>query len=581
MLLINKTLIKMAKGLWGWIIVIVGLKMLTLVATTMFAKTIAYFLGDVMSANMTFNQAMSAIFVALVVSLIMLVSELLTGEAQYRCTAKARVHLRKYIFSKVLELDVGHIERIGPVSAITSSVDGVESMQVYYSQYLPGLIYCLLSPIYLFFQIKDVSLGIAILLFITSFILLPINNIFRGHIEKLKTEYWASLEDMTGYYLESIQGLTTFKLYEQDQLRQDVLTQKTTAFNHKIMDVMKVNFTSFLFTDGMIYGSIIVGAFMACYDLYHGNMDLSSALMVLMLGYSFFSAVRKLMNETHTALAGVAAVEKVSQILDIDTTRPYDPNAIEDSENYQGIKLENVSYAYQNQPTIHNVSMKIPKGKITAFVGMSGCGKSTLASLLMRFIDNSSGHIYMEGHNYLSMTPEQLRKNIIMVPQQVSLFSGTIKENLLIAYPRATDEELLEALENVRLKDWVLSLPHGLDTSVGDGGDKLSGGQRQKIGIARALLSQAEYIILDEATSSVDIESEKEIWGCIEELSLTRTLIIISHRLSSIENADCIYVISQGQILEQGCHEELMQHHQLYYELTMKQRQLDEEGVQA
>lgn len=581
MLLINKSLIKMAKGLWGWICLIVCLKMLTLVGATLFARTISQFLGDAMSVNMSLLEASSAIIVALIASLLMLVSELLTGEAQYRCTAKARTTLRKNIFSKVLELDVGNIERIGPVSAITSSVDGVESIQVYYSQYLPGLIYCMLSPIYLFFQLKDISLVIACLLFLTSFVLLPINNVFRRYIEKLKTQYWASLEDMTGYYLESVRGLTTFKLYEQDQYRQDVLEKKTNAFNDRIMDVMKVNFTSFLMTDGMIYGSIVVGTLIACYELYHAHIDLSSALTVLMLGYGFFSGVRKLMSETHTALASVAAVSKVSQILDINTSRPYDENAPLDLENYQGIKMENVSYKYEGRhQAICDISLKIPKGKITALVGLSGCGKSTIASLLMRFFDCDSGHIYMEGQDYVSMTPEQLRKNIIMVPQTVSLFSGTIRDNLCIAYSKATDEELWEVLDNVKLKEWVMSLSQRLDTYVGDAGDKLSGGQRQKIGIARALLSQAEYIILDEATSSVDIESEKEIWNCIEHLSLTRTLIIISHRLSSIENANCIYVLSDGKILESGNHEELIANKSLYYRLVQQQRQLDEKGVQ-
>ena len=243
--------------------------------------------------------------------------------------------------------------------------------------------------------------------------------------------------------------------------------------------------------------------------------------------------------------------------------------------------MENVSYKYEGRhQAICDISLKIPKGKITALVGLSGCGKSTIASLLMRFFDCDSGHIYMEGQDYVSMTREQLRKNIIMVPQTVSLFSGTIRDNLCIAYSKATDEELWEVLDNVKLKEWVMSLSQGLDTYVGDAGDKLSGGQRQKIGIARALLSQAEYIILDEATSSVDIESEKEIWNCIEHLSLTRTLIIISHRLSSIENANCIYVLSDGKILESGNHEELIANKSLYYRLVQQQRQLDEKGVQ-
>ena len=214
MLLLNRTLLKMAKGLWGWMGVIVGLKMVTLVGTTMFAKTISQFLGNLYAPNLTWAEAGSAILAALLAAILMFASELLTGEAEYRCTAKARTSLRRRIFAKVMELDVGNIERIGPVSAITSAVDGVESMQTYYSQYLPGLVYSVLAPIYLFFQMKEALAGggRGALCAIAHRSCCPSNNIFRAHIEKLKTEYWACMEDLTGYYLESVQGLTTLKL---------------------------------------------------------------------------------------------------------------------------------------------------------------------------------------------------------------------------------------------------------------------------------------------------------------------------------------------------------------------------------
>lgn len=187
MLLLNKTLLRMAKGLWRWIFLITGLKLAVLVGLAAFARIISGFLGNVASPAMTAGDGARAVVSALLTAVIMLLLELLTGEAQYRCTAKARQTLRTGIFSKVLELDVGNVEKIGPVSAITSSVDGVESMQVYYSQYLPGLFYSLLAPIYLFFQLWKVSLAPAVLLFLVSFLLLPVNNIFRRHIETLKT----------------------------------------------------------------------------------------------------------------------------------------------------------------------------------------------------------------------------------------------------------------------------------------------------------------------------------------------------------------------------------------------------------
>ena len=569
----------MAKGLWGWIFVIAGLKLITLVGVAIFARIISGFLGNISSPSLTLTGASHAILSAFVTAVVMFTAELLTGEAEYRCTAKARQSLRTSIFSKVLELDVGNIEKIGPVSAITSSVDGVESMQVYYSKYLPGLLYCLIAPIYLFFQLSEVSLMPAVLLFVVSFILLPVNNVFRKHIEKLKTEYWSSMEDLTGYYLESVRGLTTFKLFGRDGDRTQVLEKKSRDFNNKIMDVMKVNFSSFLITDGLIYGAVSVATGIAAFQMAVGALSFADGLMVLLLSFGFFGSVRQLMSATHSALAGVSAADKVEKLLDIDTTRPYHPDISTVAEPYNGIRLEHISYAYQGRKAaLHDVSIDFPYGQSTALVGLSGSGKSTIAGLLMRFYDAKQGRILLEGRDYVSFTPEELRKQVIMVPQTVSLFSGTIAENLRISAPEATDGELLEALEDVRLKDWVLSQPQGLNTFVGDGGGKLSGGQRQKIGIARALLCRAEYIIFDEATSSVDLESEREIWNCIDELSRTRTLIIISHRLSTIQNAGRIYVLSNGQIAEQGSHGELMNNHGLYRRLVEEQASLEGQG---
>ena len=301
--------------------------------------------------------------------------------------------------------------------------------------------------------------------------------------------------------------------------------------------------------------------------------------MVLMLSFGFFSSVRQLMGATHSALAGVSAADKVEKLLAIDTTRPYHPEIKKESPAYAGIEIRHAVFSYSARKTaIRDVSLKIPRGKMTALVGLSGCGKSTIASLLMRFSDLESGSILIDGQDYTSIKPEDLRKKIIMVPQYVSLFSGIIAENLRIAAPNATDEELLQALSDVRLKDWVTAQPEGLNTPVGDAGSRLSGGQRQKIGIARALLCRAEYIIFDESTSSVDVESEREIWNCIGELALTRTLIIISHRLSSIRNADCIYVLENGKIAESGVHDTLMHNDGLYRKLVTEQLELEKQG---
>lgn len=582
MLLLNKTLLQLAKGLWGWILSITALKLVVLVGTALFAQSIGGFLGTLDSPSLTGEAMGAAIRSALLAALLMLAAELLIGELEYRCTAQARLSLRRKIFAQALALGVGHIERVGPVSAITAAVDGVESMQVYYSKYLPGLLYCLIAPFYLFWQMRQYSLPVAGFLLAVSLVLMPVNNLFRKHIEALKTEYWDSLEDLTGYYLESVRGLTTLKLYNQDQRRTDGLRDKADRFNRKIMDVMKINFRSFLLTDGLIFGAVAVSVALAGHQLAQGNISFSAALTVLLLAFGFFASVRQLMSVTHTALLSVAAADKVSRLLEMDTSRPYDPHLPPEDNPFPGLRMEGITFAYPGRaPALRNLTLEIPRGKTTALVGLSGCGKSTVASLLMGFFDPAAGRILLEGRDTRSFTPAQLREKRILVPQTVSLFSGTIRDNLLLAAPQATDQELLEALEEVWLKDWVLAQPLGLDTDVGDAGQKLSGGQRQKIGIARALLCQAEYILFDEATSSVDLDSEREIWRCIDALAKTRTLLIISHRLSTIQGADQIYVLDRGQVAQRGTHRQLMAEGGLYRRLVEEQQMLEHQGEEG
>jgi len=582
MLLLNKNLLRMAKGLWGWMILICVLKIIVLVGGTEFASVIASFLGTLTDLDMNFFTAKEAVVWALLYALMMFGGELLIGEAEYRCTAKAREKLRTSIFSKVLELDVGHIEKIGPTSAITSCVDGVESMQMYFSKYLPSLFYCLFAPFYLFFRLRSVSISIAGFLLAASVIILPLNNIFRQYTERLKKRYWSDMEDLTGYYLESVRGLVTLKLFNQDDKRADTLSKKAYRFCQSIMAMMKVNFLSFLMSDGIIYLSIFISTWMAVSQYHQGILSLSDTLMILMMSFTFFGSVRSLMSATHSALAGVAASARVEEIMMIDASKK-EADMQTMVQPYQGFEVKDAVFSYGSDKTIlDHVSLKIPQGKTIALVGRSGSGKSTIAHLLMHFDDLEEGKILLNGQDICAYSTEKLRQEIIMVPQNVGLFSGTIASNLRIADENCSDERLWEALEEVRLKEKVESFENGLYSTVGDAGARLSGGERQKIGIARALLSGAPYIIFDEATSSVDIESENEIWDCLHQLSKTKTLIIISHRLSTIKNADCIYVLEHGRVIESGRHEELMKEQKLYHALVLEQQILEnqiEEGT--
>lgn len=576
MLLLNKTLLRLARGLWQWILAIAAVSFLTLVGTTALAEIVSQFLGSLFEPQVVLSTVKSAVGAAFLASVFTFLAQLVKGLIEYKTAAKARSTMRKTIFSKVMELDAGGIEKIGPTSAITAAVDAVEQMQAYFSSYLPSLIFSVIAPIYLFFHLKNISLIVAVLLLFVSLILFPFHNVFRGKIEALRKTYWRSLDDMTGYYMDGLRGLTTLKLFDRDREHSRVLGEKADVLNKNINAFMKINFTSFLVTELLIYAAITVSLVICITGMRNGDITIAQALTVLMLSYSYFSAIRQLMSASHSALTAISAAGKVEEILQTDTSRPYNPELPADPEHFDGIRMEHVSYGYEGRSrALQDVSLTIPRGSSVALVGLSGCGKSTAASLLMRFCDPDQGTIFIEGKEYRSVTPQQLRTNIVMVPQQVNLFSGTIRENLLLADPNANDEKLKEALSEAGLGSFLKTLPKGLDSDVGNAGAALSGGQRQKMGIARALLSEAQYMIFDEATSSVDPQSEREIWETIGRLSKTRTLIIISHRMSTIQNANCIYVLEKGVVAQRGSHAELMQQGGLYRELVTRQQAME------
>lgn len=577
MLLLDKTLLKMTKGLWGWILSLVVIRVCSLVMITSFATRISYFLGNMMNPTFTHDEIRNVVIQILVVSVLIFVFQFIQGELEYRAQAAARSSIRQKLFTKTMSLDAGYIEKIGPNSAITSAVDGVEQMQVYYSVYLPSLLFSVIAPIYLFTKIYPSSFLIACILLIVSFVLLPLHNVFRYRIEKLRKSYWVSLEDMTGYYLDSIRGLSTLKLFDQSDKHAEVLGEKAEYLNHQINEFMKVNFTSFLVTEGIIYITLFVCVLIAVSSLSNQTMELSTVLMILLLGYSYFGSIRQLMSATHDALTAVSAASRAEEILAVKTTeikQEKQPITYQD-----GIVLKDVSFSYEGRKEVlHHVNIKIEKSKTTALVGLSGCGKSTIASMLMKFIYPASGAVYLNGIDYACMNREEIGKHIVMVPQTVNLFSDTIRNNLLLANPSATDEKLWQVLEEVSLDKHIRRMKDGLDTMVSESGSNLSGGQKQMMGIARALLTDAEYIIFDEATSAVDPESEKIIWQCIEKLSKKRTLIIISHRLSAIRNADQIIVLQSGVVEEVGNHEQLMKNHGLYRTLVEEQNELEVQG---
>ena len=347
-----------------------------------------------------------------------------------------------------------------------------------------------------------------------------------------------------------------------------------------IVKTMRVSFYSTILTQTFIYGGILWSTFILIHRCSAGLILLSAAFYALMLAFTFFRPVQDLINTGHTALNGVAAANNIFTFLDLVPARAPVDAALPRGEDPDGIVLENVVFSYDGERSaVDGVNIKVPKGGTVALVGQSGCGKSTLVNLVMHFNDCGSGRITLEGTDLRSIPQEDLRRRISLVPQSTYIFSGTVEDNLRIVDKSLTRERMLEVLKDVHLEDLISK--DGLATDVGEGGSKLSGGQKQKIGIARALLSDADYIVFDEATSNVDAASEEDIWNCIHALSNTKTLLIISHRLSTVRNADTIYVMREGKVAESGGHDKLIALDGIYAQLVREQDILENYGRRA
>ena len=575
MLLINKQLLRLGKDSWGWIIAIVVTKLVVLLSFMVVVSAVSRLIGSFVGEGN--SNIGSQIAVALVSAVIGLVGSLVLGEVKFKCTADIRLRLRHDIYQKMLDLEMDYLVKMGTSRAVTASIDGIEALEKYFSEYLPDLIYCFIAPFILFARIYPYSAYAAWVLLVLSLTVVPANAVFKKLMNLLRKDYWDTFDKLNEYFLESLEGMTTLKLMNRDEDRAENLKTRSFNYYYIIVKTMRVSFYSTILTQAFIYGGILWSTFILIGNCSRGMIALSAAFYALMLGFTFFRPVQDLINTGHTAMNGVAAANNIFTFLDLIPARAPVDASLPEGEDKDGIVLEDVVFSYDGERNaVDGVSIRVPKGKTVALVGQSGCGKSTLVNLVMHFNDCNSGRITLEGKDLGAITQEGLRKRISLVPQSTYIFSGTVEDNLKIVDKSLTKERMLEVLKDVHLEDLIAK--DGLQTDVGEGGSKLSGGQKQKIGIARALLSNADYIVFDEATSNVDAASEEDIWNCIHALSSIKTLLIISHRLSTVRNADTIYVMKAGKVAESGNHDKLIALDGIYARLVREQNVLENYG---
>lgn len=580
MLLINRKLIRLSLPYAGWILSRVAVKLLLILSIMQIYRSISGVQGLLYEGNLTLWDLKNALLTMALVALLRFLANLLDGELGFQCASRTRLKLRSQIYAKLLELEVGYSEIAGTSNAVTAAVDGIESLETYFSDYLPVLLYCFISPFLMFSRVWHICPTSAWILFAASMLVMPLNQLFKNVVKMLSGEYWSNFARLNAFYLESLEGMMTFKLFDADQARSEELHKRSWTFRNSIMKTMRLNFNAATLTETVIYVSMAAAVIVGAGRLENGSISFGRAIYLWLLTDTFFTPVRAMLRTSHTAMNGVAAAENVFSLL---RTEPLHRRKKSETgapvPAFDGIRVQGLSFAYEpGRPVLRGVNIEIAKNRTTALVGLSGCGKSTLAGLLMRFFDPDEGSIYLDGRDVEAIPLREYRRMVSIVPQNSYIFSGSVADNLRFARPDATEDEMWQVCRMVKLDALLRSKPEGLELQVGEGGQKLSGGQRQKLGIARVLLNDSDVYIFDESTSNVDSENEEDIWDCIHNLDGQKTVIIITHRLSTIRRADRICVIEHGAVTQSGSFDELKNEPGLFSQLLAEQAELERFG---
>ena len=486
----------------------------------------------------------------------------------YFSSKAVKKSLREKIYQKLLRLGSSYNEQVKTSEVVQVAVEGVDQLETYFGAYLPQFFYAMLAPLTLFIVLCFVNVAAAVVLLICVPLIPVAIAAVQTWAKKLLSKYWGQYTELGDTFLENLQGLTTLKIYQADAFKQQEMNEQAEKFRKITMKVLTMQLNSITIMDLIAYGGAALGVIMAVTQYQSGGVSLEGCLLIILLAADFFIPMRQLGSFFHIAMNGMAASDKIFRLLDLEETKP---EITESFPSGHTIRCSGLSFSYEpDREILHSVDLTFPQGSFTALVGESGCGKSTLASILMGRNKGYTGSVSVGGVPLSSIQEESLLRNITYISHQSYLFKGTVRENLLMGKPGASDEELWAVLSRVNLAEF-LKAEQGLDTRLLEKASNLSGGQCQRLALARALLHDSPVYIFDEATSNIDVESENDIMREIHELAKSKTVILVSHRLANVVGADHIYVLDHGTVAESGSHEELLQMHGKYYELFMSQ----------
>jgi len=495
-----------------------------------------------------------------------------SSQTSFFASSEVKKVLRQKMYKKLTRMGASYSEKVSTSEVLQVFVEGVDQLELYFGKYLPQFFFAMLAPITLFAVLVFVSWKASVVLLICV-PLIPLSIVAVQKIAKrLLSKYWGVYTNLGDTFLENIQGLTTLKVYQADERKNVEMNEKAEEFRRITMKVLTMQLNSVSVMDIVAYAGSAVGVVIAIIQVKNGTITLPQAFLIIMLAADFFLPLRLLGSFFHVAMNGMAASDKLFKLLDTKE----DEHGMEIPENLDGdIEIKDLSFSYDNEKTVLNdISATFKKHELISIVGESGCGKSTLASLLCGTTKGYIGSITIGGVEIKDIDEKTLMNNITAVNFNSYIFAGTVRENMLIADKSASDEKMIEALKMVNLWSF-LSEQDGLDTKLNQQGSNFSGGQRQRLAIARALLHNTPIYVFDEVTSNIDAESENDIMAVIHNMAKIKTVILISHRLENVVGSDKILLLDKGKIEESGTHSELMSLNKKYKLMYSTQAELE------
>ncbi len=571
--MINPRLIKLVPDASLHIRKNVILQLVGLVSNIILMMNISLFISNLINERLISADFLKYILILIVCIIVKVSTVYFASKESYLASKSVKNILRSKIYDKVTELGSNYTKNISSAELLQMSVEGVEQLETYFGNFLPQFFYSMISPIILFIVVSFINLKVAIILFICV-PLIPISIVLvQKFAKKLLAKYWGEYLGLGDNFLENLQGLNTLKIYSSDEYKHKEMNKQAERFRVVTMKVLSMQLNSIIIMDIVAYGGAALGIIFALFEFNTGGISFFGMFFIMMLSADFFLPLRILGSFFHIAMNGIAASKKIFDLLDI-SEKEVKAKTIDDID----IKINNLDFSYGDKSILKNINIDIPKNSFISIVGKSGSGKSTIASILAKHNEGYKGSITIGNIELDKISRENLRENITLVSANSYIFKGTVRENLLMAKKDATDEEMLEVLTKVNLIQFLKN-ENGLDTILLEKGSNFSGGQCQRLALARALLHNSKIYIFDEATSNIDADSENEIMDVIKNLSKTKTIILISHRLLNVVDSDMIYMLKDGTLAENGTHNDLVNNKGYYYKLWNTQQELENMGV--